>query len=236
MATFNISFIPFFSGLPEDLLVEISQKSQIANFVAGNTILSAGKKSAFLMVVLSGTVLLNEHADDGRVIGVSFAGPNQLLAWLSVIDNKPLSQTIIAASPCTLMICPVEVIQALLTNNVAFTNRFLMLSAESIRRLDQARAMLSLPNAFHRVFVQINSLSAAANSGKTNLPKQKDIANSVNTSRETVSRALQMLIKSGVLLKVGHQIVIKQSEALKKLAIDGPEAMPTEPQSHNSIA
>jgi hypothetical protein len=37
-----------------------------------------------------------------------------------------------------------------------------------------------------------------------------------------------MLIKSGVLRKVGHQIVIKQAETLKKLAIDGPEAMPVE--------
>jgi len=96
------------------------------------------------------------------------------------------------------------------------------------KRLAEKGFAVLLPNAFHRVFVQISLLSASANAGVTNLPKQQDIANSVNTSRETVSRALQMLIKSGVLRKVGHQIVIKQAETLKKLAIDGPEAMPVE--------
>jgi len=116
--------------------------------------------------------------------------------------------------------------QNLLANNAILANRFLQLSADSIRRLEQARVMLSLPNAFHRVFMQINLLSAGSNSALTSLPKQQDIAHSVNTSRETVSRALQILIKSGVLRKVGHQIVIKQADALKKLAADGPQSAP----------
>ena len=48
----------------------------------------------------------------------------------------------------------------------------------------------------------------------------------VNTSRETVSRALQILIKNGVLTKNGHQLHIQQSETLKKLAHDGLDALP----------
>jgi len=35
-----------------------------------------------------------------------------------------------------------------------------------------------------------------------------------------------MLIKSGVLHKVGHQIVVKKADTLKKLAMDGPESIP----------
>jgi CRP-like cAMP-binding protein len=102
------------------------------------------------------------------------------------------------------------------------------MSADSIRRLEQGRALLSLPNAFHRVFVQINLLSSDAETGLTNLPKQRDIASAVNTSRETVSRALKLLIKNGVLNKAGNNIVIKQADTLKRLAIDGLEAIPME--------
>jgi len=58
------------------------------------------------------------------------------------------------------------------------------------------------------------------------VPRQQDIAAMVNTSRETVSRALQLLIKNGVLTKSGHQLHIQQSEALKKLAADGLDALP----------
>lgn len=228
MALSFIKSLPFFNGLSEESLVEIAKNSRAADFVAGHVLLKAGETPGYLMIILTGTVQLNELAEDGRVIGISYAGTNDLLAWLSIVDSKPISQTIIAASDCKLLICPITLIQTLLTNNAILANRFLQLSADAIRRLEQARAMLSLPNAFHRVFVQISLLSAGANSGVTNLPKQQDIANSVNTSRETVSRALQMLIKSGVLRKVGHQIVIKQADTLKKLAIDGPEAMPVD--------
>ena len=228
MALSFIKSLPFFSGLSDDSLLEIARSSRTADFTAGHSLLKAGDTPGYLMIILAGTIQLNELAEDGRVIGIAYSGPNDLLAWLSIVDNKPISQTIIAATDCKLLVCPISLMQSLLANNAILANRFLKLSSEYIRRLEQARAMLSLPNAFHRVFVQISLLSAGANSGATSLPKQQDIANSVNTSRETVSRALQMLIKSGVLRKVGHQIVIKQADTLKKLAIDGPEAMPVD--------
>lgn len=228
MALSFIKSLPFFADLPDESLLQLAENIRSADFKSGHTLLKSGEMPGYLMIVLSGSVQINELAEDGRVIGISFAGPSDLLAWLSIIDSKPVSQTLIAATDCKLLICPISIVQNMVTNNSLLANRFLQLSAESIRRLAQARAMLSLPNAFHRVFVQISLLSAGANLGVTNLPKQQDIANSVNTSRETVSRALQMLIKSGVLHKVGHQIVIKQADTLKKLAIDGPDAMPAD--------
>ena len=228
MALSFIKSLPFFADLPDESLYQLAENARSVDFKAGHILLKAGEMPGYLMAVLSGTVQINELAEDGRVIGISFASSGDLLAWLSIIDSKPVSQTLVAATQCKLLICPLSLVQNLVSNNSQLANRFLQLSADSIRRLSQARAMLSLPNAFHRVFVQISLLSAGANSGVTSLPKQQDIANSVNTSRETVSRALQMLIKSGVLHKVGHQIVIKQADTLKKLAIDGPEAMPVE--------
>ena len=214
MATSIIRSIPFFNGLPEDVLTTISKNARLVDFKAGHTLLKSKEKPGYMMLILSGTVQLNEQAEDGRVIDISFCGANDLLAWLSIIDGKANHQTITTLSQCRLLIFPIVLMQNLVASNSLLAGRFLMLSANAIRRLSQARAMLSLPNAFHRVFVQIS------------LPKQQDIANSVNTSRETVSRALQLLIKSGVLHKVGHQIVVKKADALKKLAIDGPESIP----------
>ena len=107
--------------------------------------------------------------------------------------------------------------------------RLLKLLAASIRHSSTEKSMLSLPNAFHRVFVQIQQLSEGTAAGQplSHLPKQQELASIVNTSRETVSRALQLLVKSGVLAKVGHQVVIKEEGLLKRLASDGPDALPT---------
>lgn len=220
-----IKSLPFFAGLPHDALEIIAQNARCAEIAAGHKLLKAGGTPAYMMIILSGSARLNEQAEDGHVIDISFAGINDLLAWLSIIDGKPVNQTITAVTHCKLLILPIALMQNLVAKNALLASRFLQLSAQTIRRQSQARAMLSLPNAFHRVFVQINLLSSGANNAVTSLPKQQFIADSVNTSRETVSRALQMLIKNGVLHKVGHQIVIKRADTLKKLAIDGPDGM-----------
>jgi CRP/FNR family cyclic AMP-dependent transcriptional regulator len=219
---------PFFDGLPEVALAEIAANSRTAEFAAGHIVVRAGDAPKYLMIVLRGTCQLNDVAEDGRIIGISSARPNDVLAWLSVIDNKPTAQMIVCTNDCTMLICPASVIQNLITKHSLLAQRFLQMSADSIRRLEQGRALLSLPNAFHRVFVQINLLSSDAETGLTNLPKQRDIASAVNTSRETVSRALKLLIKNGVLNKAGNNIVIKQADTLKRLAIDGLEAIPME--------
>lgn len=217
--------IPLLNGLPDALLSEIASNSKVLEYPSGSTVLKAGDTPGYMMIVLTGVIQLNELAEDGRVTGISYAGPTQLLAWASIIDHGPLLQSIVAVKASKLLVCPIKLIQHLVSNDVLLANRFLKLATDSIRKLEQSRNMLNLPNAYHRVFMQINLLSSDAKSGTTNLPKQLDIATSVNTSRETVSRAIQMLIKNGVLRKVGHQIVIKQADELKKLAIDGPDAI-----------
>lgn len=220
-----IKTLPFFDNFPDEIILEISQNAKTINFDPGQTILRVGDRPSYMMVVLSGTVQVNELSIDGRVIGLSYSRANDLIAWLSIIDNKPLSQTVVAVSKCELLVCPIKLIQNLVGKHVLLANLFLKLSSESIRNIAQTRAMLNLPNAFHRVFVQISLLSVESPATAATLPKQQEIAESVNTSRETVSRALHMLIKKGVLQKVGHRIVVTRVDMLKKLAIDGPESL-----------
>ena len=89
--------------------------------------------------------------------------------------------------------------------------------------------MLTLPSAFQRICFQISSLSSQADSDwredVSALPKQHDLASAANTTRETVSRTLQLLIKAGIISKVGHKVVVKRRDLLKRLAYDGPESL-----------
>jgi CRP/FNR family cyclic AMP-dependent transcriptional regulator len=51
-----------------------------------------------------------------------------------------------------------------------------------------------------------------------NLPTHQDIANMINTSRETVTRALLVLAQQGVVFKDAHRLVILDPDALQRLA------------------
>jgi DNA-binding transcriptional regulator YhcF (GntR family) len=50
-----------------------------------------------------------------------------------------------------------------------------------------------------------------------NLPTHQDIANMVNTSRETVTRALTALTQQGIVEKESHRLIIRDPDALQKL-------------------
>ena len=228
--TFSLAEIPLLNGLPDADLQELAAVSQARTLQAGQHLIKAGEIPAFLIFVLDGRLQAHELSPDGRVIGLHVLNKWDAIGWLSLIDGQPTSSTINALEPTHLLLIPMAVAQRLVLTRPLVIERLLKLLAAQIRHATAEKAMLSLPNAFHRVFVQVNQLSAETPAGQPldHLPKQHELASIVNTSRETVSRALQMLVKSGVLTKVGHQIVIKESDALQKLASDGPDALPTQ--------
>jgi len=218
----------FFQGLPDLELQSIAQNAQLGAAKQGQEILARGSHLSFLTFVVSGRIQSTEIAYDGRVIGITILVPGDIIGCLTLADDLPATNTLRTLEDSQMLLLPMALAKKLLGTQPLIAQRVMQLLAHSVRHSVKERSMLSLPNAFHRIFVQLNLLvnNDAAERQIQHVPRQQDIAAMVNTSRETVSRALQLLIKSGVLTKAGHQLKIQQSEALKKLAADGLDALP----------
>lgn len=225
---YDLNQIPLLNGLPEEDLLSLVPVSQVKTLQAGQLLIRAGETPAYLIIVLEGRLQSHEKASDGRSIGLGSFTSGDTVGLLSLIDGLPISSSVNAIDKTDLLLIPMTVAQRLVLTRPLVVEKILKLLAAQIRRGVNDKAMLSLPNAYHRIFVQVNQLASDTPLGHPldQLPKQHELASIVNTSRETVSRALQLLVKCGVLGKVGHQVVIKQSGALEKLASDGPDALP----------
>lgn len=224
----HLSEIPFLEGLSESELMDIASLSQGKVLHAGEQLYKCGEVPGFVSFIAQGRMLVQEISPDGRVVGIKILKRGDSIGWLSLVDGLPLTSNVTALDTSRLLLIPLLAAQRFMLSNPLMTERLLKLLVSSIRRSRAEKHMLSLPNAFHRIFVQINQLSSDAPTGRTleHLPKQQELASIVNTSRETVSRALQLLIKKGIIGKTGHQIVIKELDMLKKLAADGLDALP----------
>lgn len=223
----SLAGIPLFSDLDESMLEELLKDCSFRQVPAHTGLLSANNRPSHLMVVLEGQLQLSDVAEDGRVIRLSFANPGDLVGLLSVIDDQPIISNVSVAKNATLLLIPLPRARQLVFSNPVMGERIMKLLARHIRRATDERRLLSLPNAYQRVFAQIFTLANqgdAATNQTAALPKQHDIAVMVNTSRETVSRALQLLVKKGILVKDGHKILIQRPEKLKQLADDGLNA------------
>jgi len=223
-----IKQFPFFQGLPDIDLQTIAQNAQLGAAKQGQEILARGAVVSYLTFVVSGRIQSTEIADDGRVIGITILVPGDIIGCLTLADGQPVPNSLRTLEDSQMLLIPMTLAKSLLNTQPLIAQRVMHLLAQSVRHSMKERSMLSLPNAFHRIFVQLNLLvnNNSAQRQVHHVPRQQDIAAMVNTSRETVSRALQLLIKNGVLTKSGHQLHIQQSEALKKLAADGLDALP----------
>jgi CRP-like cAMP-binding protein len=220
---------PFFQGLSEDLIAELSKTAQIGVVKEQQEIVSRGKKINFLSFVLSGKLQSTELADDGRIIATTIIIPGDVIGCLTLADNQPTTNKIVTLTPAQLLLIPMDQARTLVETVPIMAARIMALLAHALRQTVQEKSMLGLPNAYHRIYVQLNLL---ANNGIalrqiTHIPRQQDIAAMANTSRETVSRALQTLIKNGILKKDGHQLEITRGDILNRLAQEGPELLNT---------
>ena len=97
--------------------------------------------------------------------------------------------------------------------------RMLKRMASKIRDASNYRAILGIPNAFQRVFALLNQFAKIAPGGLVvieKMPTQQEIAIMVNTSRETVSRAIHALIQKGVVEKDMRRLIVRIPEALRE--------------------
>jgi CRP-like cAMP-binding protein len=217
----------FFKPLSDADLIALTIEMDLIKIQERHLIIKAGAIPNNLIFLISGQLYATEFSDDARVIGVSVINPPSMLGVLTLIDGKPVNSNVVTLSSTEIITLSVNAAKKLIHTNSEISDYCLKSLAGKVRALNAERGILSQPNAFHRVFMQLNqfAVNQKNQSQGTLLPNQKEIASMVNTSRETVSRALQVLIKGGVLSKSGHQIIVQKRELLEKLAVDGMDAL-----------
>lgn len=217
----------FFQGLSDETLLSIANQSQLASAQQNKEILARGSLINFLTFIISGRIQSAEIAEDGRIFGINILASGDIIGLLTLVDGQHVTNILRTLEDTRLLLLPMATAKHLVSSQPLIAQKVMQMLALSVRHSTRERSMLSLPNAFHRIFVKLNLLVNSSSPQRQihHFPRQQDIAIMVNTSRETVSRALQLLIKNGVLTKNGHQLQIQQSEALKKLADDGLDAL-----------
>src|SRR5206468_11168328 len=98
-------------------------------------------------------------------------------------------------------------------------------------------ALLAIPNAQQRVYALLVQMGQQMPGGLVviqNLPKQQEVAIMINTSRETVSRAVAHLVSIGILEKDFKRLIVRDPQRLRRLATQqvGAALRIVEPASH----
>ncbi len=220
--------IPLFKGLDQETLTTVARLMSSRNYLSHDIIIRKGDGADHLAFLLEGKLQVVDVTEDGREIGIHFISPGAYFGELSVIDGQPRSASVVSVKPSEVAFLPSAQARALIFNRPLVAERFLTHFAQIVRASSRQRTLLSIPNAFQRVFAQLQQFVRDTNEGQVieGLPKQHEIAIMVNTSRETVSRALHTLMKMNIVEKKGTIFIVNRPEQLRNAANVGLEDAP----------
>lgn len=210
--------IPLLAGVDDAGLIKVIAAFQIHSVPKGQTILSKGAAGDHLLFLFAGRLQAIDMIGSGHVPGVSFMLAGDYFGELSIIDELSQPTTFVACEPSTYALLPRPHALDLIYNNPLITERISRKLAAHIRQAASFRNILAIPNAYQRVYALLNHLSKTSLSGLVvieSLPTQHEISIMINTSRETVSRAIQVLVQSGVVEKDLRRLIVRNPDALR---------------------
>ncbi len=212
-----LSKIPLFEGLNEKLLEEIASVMLYKELGKKDYLIYKGERGDFLVFLLDGRLLVLDENEDGRQTGLNFIEPGDFLGELSIIDDLPRSASVMAIATSKVAMLSKNHARKLIFNHPLVAERMLKHLSFKVRSTTDYRALLGIPNAFQRIFSLINLLGKP-NPGKLitieNMPTHEQIALMANTSRETVTRAIQILNDEKVIEKDNRRLIIRFPDKL----------------------
>jgi CRP-like cAMP-binding protein len=223
--TVNLQQIPLLSGLKPQALSQVGGALTFRSYDKGAYVLHKGGEGAHLVFLLSGRLRVVDLTEDGREVGLSFLSPGDYTGELSIIDGMPRSASVVATEPSLLAFLPRLQAQALIYTQPLVAERVLRRTVAKIRQASDYRVMLGINNAFQRFYTLVGQMARVGPGGLVvieNLPTQQEIAAMINTSRETVSRALRVLLEKGIVEKDLRRLIVRDPAALRRMAGAAP--------------
>lgn len=212
---------PLFANLPEEELKVTSGLLRLRNYARREIVCRKEDAADGLYLLFTGSLQAVDIAEDGREIGLNLIKPGSFFGELSVIDGQPRSAHVIAIQPSTVGVIPQAAARDVFYKLPATAEAMMKHLAALVRNLSAFRALLAIPNAQQRVYALLQQLAQQMPGGLVaiqNLPKQQEIAIMINTSRETVSRAIAHLVATGVLEKDFRRLIVRDPVRLRRLA------------------
>lgn len=185
----------------------------------------AGDRSDSCYLVRSGVVKASVVSRDGQERLLAILGPGALIGELALVDDEPRSATVTALRHCRLMHMTKASFFQLADRDPMIYRQSLRLLAKRLRGTNDsmvAQGTVTVAGRVARAFTSLaEGLGDELPNGRIVLSHrvtQNDIAGMAGVARENASRAINDLLRRGVLGRVKGFYAIEKAETLRDMA------------------
>ncbi len=214
---------PLFQAMKPEELDEILKFATERRFTRGATIFQQGDEGSSMMAVLRGRVRVTAVSGEGKEVTLNMIGAGGVFGELALLDGKPRSNDVGAVEDTELLVVERRHFVPYLLRNGDLYLRMLVVLCEKLRNTSMALeelALFELPARLARLLTKLaNDYGRPGSAGiRIDLRvSQRDLANQVASSRETVNKQLRIWRDDGVVDIDAGYIVIRRLDELKAL-------------------
>ena len=214
--------VPIFSDLSDSDLKKISEKMISRLYEKGKMILLEQSQGETFFIIISGVVKVTRLSDDGREVILAILGESDFFGEMSLLDGEGRSANIVANEQSEVVTLSRSDFLDCLQKYPKIAIALLEELAVRLRKSDQHIESLSLSDSEQRIGITLIRLAEELGTIKQgdvnvkNLPYQQDIENMAGTSRETVSRTLNLLETKNLLKRDGRNLTIYKFDLFRQ--------------------
>lgn len=221
VASLTLKQFGLFKKLPNAIIEQLSQRATLAEVPRRKIVMQKGEVAHSLGLLLDGRLQGVDMTLDGHEAGLYFIEPNDFFGELSVIDQQPAPEFVVALSSARFIMVPSSIIQQLIHASPEIAAIINARLAQRLRESISQRSLLAMPTPMQRICAQLLKISHQSPTGEATIkhaPTHQELAIMINVTRETVTRAFQKLQKSGIIKRNGNILIIQNVHYIKQVA------------------
>jgi CRP/FNR family transcriptional regulator, cyclic AMP receptor protein len=210
--------VSLFSELELASAVALQRLVDVRAYRAGAVVVSQDDRGDALYVLASGRVKVVLYGASGREIILSiFKTPGDFFGEMSLLDEQPRSASVVALEPATLLVLSRRDFQAHVVSHPRTALRVLRELSRRLRRADEVIGNLALLDVYGRLAGKLRELARAEGQETEDgfvvreRPTMTEIAATIGTSRETVSRLFAELSRRGLVVATGKRLLVRRA-------------------------
>jgi|PersoiStandDraft_1058852.scaffolds.fasta_scaffold12858_3 CRP/FNR family transcriptional regulator, cyclic AMP receptor protein len=215
------SKVPLFEGVSPEDRAALARAATLRTYRRGETIVQQGQPGDAFYVLVRGRVAVAIVAPDGREVVLNTLGEGDHFGEMALLDDAPRSASVIAQEKSDLAILSRAVFLNLLKSNFVLTRALLGAFSARLRRANatiEGLASLDVKSRLARYFRELAATRGRKAGGGWSVvvrPSQREIADTIGSSRETVSRTMSQMAAEQLIVPKGKAVYVK---------LDSPEA------------
>ena len=212
-----LASVELFGEMLEEEIDDLTALAQIKKLSKDTTVFHAGDPADAVFVVASGRVKVVITSSDGKEFILTVLGAGQVFGEMALLESAPRSASIVTLSAVEVLVISRSDFQRLLDSSPRISQRLMAILSRRLRRANAKMESLAYMDVAGRLARYL--LDLARDHGQrlgngwvvVRRPTHSDIAHSIGTSRETVSRLINEFEEGFGLVNKGKFTYIREN-------------------------